>query len=70
MCRREIIPRKIEDNPIFWFAEMLLGLDRGDFRLASVAQDELTRLGWRVDRKPRRKSPQSLLKAAAKDGAA
>ena len=55
MCRREIIPEKIEDNPIFWFGEMLLGLDRGDFRRASDAQGELARLGWRIDRKPRRK---------------
>lgn len=64
MCRREIISEKIEDNPIFWFGEILLGLDRGDFRRASDAQGELVRLGWRVDRQPRRKT------AAAKGGGA
>ncbi len=62
MCRREIISEKIEGNPIFWFGEMLLGLDRGDFRRASDAQGELARLGWRIDRKPRRQT------AAGRDG--
>ncbi len=62
MCRREMILEKIEDNPIFWFGEMLLGLDRGDFRRASDALGELTRLGWLIDRKPRRKT------AAGRDG--
>jgi hypothetical protein len=45
-----------EENPITWFAEMLIALDRGNFRRASEAQDELARLGWRVDRQKRRRA--------------
>lgn len=51
-----------EDSPIAWFGEMLLSIDRGDFRRASEAQAELTRLGWSVTRqkagKPRQMAPR------------
>jgi hypothetical protein len=49
--RRAVIRDKIENNPIFWFGQLLFALDRGDFRRAFAARAELDRLGWRVDRK-------------------
>ena len=43
-----------EDSPIAWFGEMLLAIERRDFRRATEAQLELSRLGWSVNpRKPR-----------------
>jgi hypothetical protein len=45
-----------EDSPIAWFGELLMAIDRGDYRHASVAQSQLIRLGWRVSRKRNRPS--------------
>jgi hypothetical protein len=43
-----------EDSPIAWFGELLLAIDRGDYRRATEAQRQLIRLGWSVvRRKPR-----------------
>jgi len=47
---------RAEESPIAWFAEMLFAVDRGDFDHAAESQRQLSRLGWRVDR---RKRPQS-----------
>jgi hypothetical protein len=41
-----------EDSPIAWFGEMLIGLDRGDYRRVYQAQRELARLGWCVVPRP------------------
>ncbi len=49
--RRAVVPDKIENNPIFWFGQMLYAIDHCDFRRAFEARSELDRLGWRVDRK-------------------
>jgi hypothetical protein len=40
-----------EDSPIAWFAEMILAVDRGNFEQAAESQRQLSRLGWRVDRR-------------------
>lgn len=54
--RLEPEPFRPEESPIAWFGEMLLAIDRGDFRRATEAQRELSRLGWDVARRnPRRK---------------
>lgn len=37
-----------EDSPIAWFGEMLLAIERRDFRRATEAQHQLRRLGWSV----------------------
>ena len=43
-----------EESPIAWFGEMILAIDRGDFDRAAESKRQLSRLGWRVDRrKPR-----------------
>jgi hypothetical protein len=39
---------RFEDSPIAWFGELILAKDRGDFRRATEAQNELSRLGWSV----------------------
>jgi len=41
-----------------WFVELYEADKRGDFARAADCQSELARLGWRVDRNPRRKSPR------------
>jgi len=44
------------DHPApVWFLDLYEADKRGDFARAAAAQAELDRLGWRVDRKPRRK---------------
>jgi hypothetical protein len=45
-----------EESPIAWFGEMLLAIDRGSFDRAAECQRQLSRLGWRVDR---RKTPRT-----------
>lgn len=47
-----------EDHPLVWFGDLLASFERGDFARAAECQAELDRLGWRVDRKPRRKARQ------------
>lgn len=47
-----------EDSPIAWFAEMILALDRGYFEQAAESQRQLSRLGWRVDRRKTRQTAQ------------
>ncbi|WP_165253828.1 hypothetical protein [Paludisphaera soli] len=49
-----------EESPILWFGEMLLAVDRGDFDRAAECQRELTRLGWRVDRRKPRQAPRRV----------
>jgi len=44
-----------EDHPLVWFGDLLASFERGDFGRAALCQAELGRLGWRVDRKTRRK---------------
>ncbi len=39
-----------------WFVAMYEAVERGDYARAADYQAELARLGWRVDRKPRRKA--------------
>ena len=45
-----------EESPLAWFADLLRALDHGDFTRAAECQHELTRLGWRVDRRKLRKA--------------
>lgn len=43
-----------DDSPIAWFGEMLLAVDRRDLDRAAESQGQLSRLGWRVDRRKSR----------------
>lgn len=47
-------PTRFNESPIAWFGEMVLAKDRGDFRRATEAQDELARLGWSIHYRVRR----------------
>jgi hypothetical protein len=49
-----------EDSPIAWFGEMLLALDRGDYRRATESQDQLSRLGWSVRRREPRRTQKGV----------
>jgi hypothetical protein len=51
------------DYPIVWFFRMVDASEKGFFDLAAEAQHALDRLGWRVDRKPRRKRAKAAGKA-------
>lgn len=42
------------ESPVAWFFELQLAVERGNFRRAALAQEELFRLGWTV--KPRAES--------------
>jgi hypothetical protein len=51
MTKKQVRPaRRLEappeDQPIVWFAQLLIALDKGDFSRALRAQRELARLGW------------------------
>lgn len=47
-----------EDSPIAWFGEMVLAIEGRDFRRATQAQRQLSRLGWSVtQRRPRTRPP-------------
>jgi hypothetical protein len=39
------------ESPIAWFGELLLSIDRGDYRRAAESQRQLARLGWSVSRR-------------------
>ncbi len=52
-------PFRPEESPIAWFGEMLLTIDRGDFRRASESQAVLARLGWNVTRRKARPPRQT-----------
>lgn len=44
----------LANSPVAWFSELLIAVDRGDYRRATKAQRQLRRLGWSVVRcKPR-----------------
>lgn len=47
--------RSDDSAAVGWFAEMLLAIDRRDFRRATESQRELAKIGWDVTpRTPRR----------------
>lgn len=42
-----------EESPIAWFSELLIAIERGEYRRAADVQEQLGRLGWIV----RKRSP-------------
>jgi hypothetical protein len=44
-------PFRPEESPVTWFGELVLAIDRGDFKRAAESQHQLDRLGWKVVRK-------------------
>jgi len=51
-------PERDHPAPV-WFVDLYEAAKSGDYARAAQAQAELDRLGWRVDRKPRRKARQA-----------
>jgi hypothetical protein len=47
------------NDPLLWFAELVLSDERGRWQRALAAQAELDRLGWQVKRKAAPKPRQA-----------
>ena len=50
MSRRRTEPDEFrpEENPVVWFGELTIAIDRGNLDHAAECQRQLYRLGWRV----------------------
>jgi hypothetical protein len=53
-----------EDSPVVWFSEMLIAIERGDFRRAAESQAELVRLGWEVKQRRAHRSVSEACQVA------
>jgi hypothetical protein len=45
------------ENPVAWFVELALAVDRGDAPQVAKAQDKLRRLGWAITPRPEPAGP-------------
>jgi hypothetical protein len=57
------------ESPVVWFSELLIAIDKGEYRHAAEAQRRLARLGWNVSpRKPRQIAHAPRQKAPGREG--
>ncbi len=48
-------PVNFNDSAVGWFVELVYSQEHGEYRRAIRAEEELRRLGWDINFRPRRK---------------